>query len=68
MEMLGFDFNHGRLDVSLHPFCGGTPDDVRITTRYEEDDFSSALMGVLHGAVSRWGSRAAWQCTKASRC
>ncbi|MGZ9089425.1 MAG: carboxypeptidase M32, partial [Rhodoplanes sp.] len=33
MEMLGFDFNHGRLDVSLHPFCGGTPDDVRITTR-----------------------------------
>jgi carboxypeptidase Taq len=48
MEMLGFDFNHGRLDVSLHPFCGGTPDDVRITTRYEEDDFSSALMGVLH--------------------
>jgi carboxypeptidase Taq len=48
MEMLGFDFNHGRLDVSLHPFCGGTPDDVRITTRYDEDDFGSALMGVLH--------------------
>jgi carboxypeptidase Taq len=48
MEMLGFDFNHGRLDISLHPFCGGTPDDVRITTRYEEDDFGSALMGVLH--------------------
>jgi carboxypeptidase Taq len=48
MEMLGFDFKHGRLDVSLHPFCGGTPDDVRITTRYDEDDFTSALMGVLH--------------------
>jgi carboxypeptidase Taq len=48
MEMLGFDFNHGRLDISLHPFCGGTPDDVRITTRYDEDDFASALMGVLH--------------------
>ena len=48
MEMLGFDFDHGRLDVSLHPFCGGTPDDVRITTRYDEDDFTSALMGVLH--------------------
>jgi carboxypeptidase Taq len=42
MEMLGFDFNHGRLDVSLHPFCGGTPDDVRITTRYDEDDFIGA--------------------------
>ena len=48
MKRLGFDFDHGRLDVSLHPFCGGTPDDVRITTRYEESDFRGALMGVLH--------------------
>jgi carboxypeptidase Taq len=48
MERLGFDFAHGRLDVSLHPFCGGTPDDVRITTRYDESDFRGALMGVLH--------------------
>jgi carboxypeptidase Taq len=48
MERLGFEFDHGRLDVSLHPFCGGTPDDVRITTRYDADDFRGALMGVLH--------------------
>ncbi len=48
MERIGFDFDHGRLDVSLHPFCGGTPDDVRITTRYDESDFRQALMGVLH--------------------
>ncbi len=48
MSALGFDFDYGRLDISLHPFCGGTPDDVRITTRYDEDDFTSALMGVLH--------------------
>jgi len=48
MSALGFDFDFGRLDISLHPFCGGTPDDVRITTRYDEDDFTSALMGVLH--------------------
>ena len=48
MERLGFDFHHGRLDVSLHPFCGGTPDDVRITTRYDAHDFRPALMGVLH--------------------
>lgn len=48
MRAIGFDFHHGRLDVSLHPFCGGTPDDVRITTRYDEGDFTSALMGVLH--------------------
>ncbi|SCA56996.1 Thermostable carboxypeptidase 1 [Candidatus Terasakiella magnetica] len=48
MAALGFDFDHGRLDVSLHPFCGGIPDDVRLTTRYDEADFTSALMGVLH--------------------
>ena len=48
MERIGFDFAHGRLDISLHPFCGGTPDDVRITTRYEESDFHRALQGVLH--------------------
>ncbi|MBK1665736.1 carboxypeptidase M32 [Rhodospirillum rubrum] len=48
MESLGFDFDHGRLDVSLHPFCGGSPQDLRLTTRYDEADFTSALMGVIH--------------------
>jgi carboxypeptidase Taq len=48
MTVIGFDFSRGRLDVSSHPFCGGTPDDIRLTTRYREDDFRSAMMGVLH--------------------
>lgn len=48
MKVVGFDFERGRLDVSTHPFCGGADNDVRITTRYDEADFSSALMGVLH--------------------
>jgi carboxypeptidase Taq len=48
METLGFDFHHGRLDETLHPFCGGVPDDVRVTTRYSEDDFVSAIMAVIH--------------------
>ena len=48
MRALGFDFERCRLDVSEHPFTGGTPDDVRITTRYDETDFASSLMGVLH--------------------
>lgn len=48
MTALGFDFQRGRLDISHHPFCGGTADDVRLTTRYDEADYSSALMGVLH--------------------
>ncbi|WP_017349443.1 carboxypeptidase M32 [Pantoea sp. A4] len=48
MKTLGFDFQHGRLDVSAHPFCGGVPEDVRITTRYKDDHFLSAMMGVIH--------------------
>ena len=48
MQLLGFDFNHGRLDVSVHPFCGGVSEDVRLTTRYDEHDVAQALMGVIH--------------------
>lgn len=48
MEAVGFSFKNGRLDESHHPFCGGTPRDVRITTRYNENEFLSSLMGVLH--------------------
>jgi carboxypeptidase Taq len=48
MKTVGFDFDHGRLDVSHHPFCGGVPRDVRITTRYDEHDFTKSFMGVLH--------------------
>lgn len=48
MAVIGFDFDMGRLDESLHPFSGGTPDDLRITTRYDESEFMGGLMGVLH--------------------
>ncbi|MBK1662484.1 carboxypeptidase M32 [Paracraurococcus ruber] len=47
-ERVGLDYAHARLDESLHPFCGGTPTDVRLTTFYAEDDVAKALMGVLH--------------------
>ena len=48
MSLLGFDFNHGRLDVSHHPFCGGVPSDVRLTTRYNEQQLTQSLMSVIH--------------------
>lgn len=47
-QAAGLNFNAARLDISAHPFCGGTPTDIRITTRYDEADFAAALMGVLH--------------------
>jgi carboxypeptidase Taq len=47
-ERAGLEPEHFRLDESLHPFCGGTPADVRITTFYDEQDVAKALLGVLH--------------------
>ena len=44
----GLEFTHARLDRSTHPFCGGSPTDIRITTRYDETDPAQAIMGVLH--------------------
>ena len=64
MERIGFDFAHGRIDESAHPFCGGTPDDVRLTTRYDEEDFSTSLMGTLHEtghALYKRGLPADWR-------
>jgi len=48
MRLLGFDFAGGRLDESAHPFSGGVPEDVRLTTRYREDDFAQSLLGTIH--------------------
>ena len=46
---IGFDFNRGRLDSVVHPFCTGLgPDDTRITTRWDENNFSCAFFGILH--------------------
>src|SRR5262249_47665460 len=48
-EAVGFDFQAGRLDVSLHPFCTGLgPGDTRMTTRYDPKYFGDAFFGVLH--------------------
>lgn len=46
---IGFDFDAGRIDTTAHPFCTTLgPRDVRLTTRYDEKDFTSSLFGVLH--------------------
>ncbi len=48
---IGFDFHHGRIDTTTHPFCTTLgPQDIRLTTRYEESDFTSSLFGVMHEA------------------
>jgi carboxypeptidase Taq len=48
---VGFDFEAGRVDTTAHPFCTTLgPRDVRLTTRYDEGDFTQSLYGVLHEA------------------
>jgi carboxypeptidase Taq len=49
LEKTGYDFEAGRLDVSTHPFTITLgPGDIRITTRYLEHEFRSALFGSIH--------------------
>lgn len=48
---IGFDFNAGRLDATVHPFCSGIgPGDCRLTTRYNPRFFNEAFFGILHEA------------------
>jgi carboxypeptidase Taq len=48
---MGFDFEAGRIDSTVHPFCTEMgPRDCRLTTRYNDKDFTSSLFGVMHEA------------------
>jgi carboxypeptidase Taq len=48
-ELLGFDFQRGRLDISPHPFSTELgPHDCRLTTRYDETFFPGSFFGTLH--------------------
>ncbi|OGN93220.1 MAG: carboxypeptidase [Chloroflexi bacterium RBG_13_50_21] len=51
IKQLGFDFNRGRQDLTHHPFMTKfSIGDVRITTRVDENDLSSALFSTIHEA------------------
>ncbi|MCY2956890.1 MAG: carboxypeptidase M32 [Planctomycetota bacterium] len=48
LSAMTFDFTRGRLDRSAHPFCCGTLDDVRLTTRFHKDNVLDALGSTMH--------------------
>lgn len=51
VKAFGYDFHHGRLDRTVHPFAQGMGKyDVRITTRYDRNFLSMALFGTMHEA------------------
>lgn len=49
LKQIGFDLSRGMFKESMHPFTMGLDmDDVRLTTHYHENDFSSALLSTIH--------------------
>lgn len=51
IRQMGFDFGAGRQDISEHPFTTSfSPEDVRITTRIDENDFSHMTWSCIHEA------------------
>ncbi|WP_312472922.1 carboxypeptidase M32 [Neobacillus sp.] len=49
LAKMGYNFNAGRLDETVHPFAIGlNPGDVRVTTKYDENDFRTAVFGTIH--------------------
>jgi len=46
---VGFDFDRGRMDTAVHPFCTSLgPGDCRITARFSSGDFGSGFYTAMH--------------------
>lgn len=49
LKQMGYDFQAGRLDETVHPFeITINRGDVRVTTKYDESDFRVAVFGTIH--------------------
>ena len=49
LRLIGFDFENGRQDKSVHPFTSSFSNrDVRVTTRLSRNYFPMAFFGTLH--------------------
>lgn len=61
---MGYDWQRGRLDEVVHPFCCSfSTRDVRITTAYREQELAKAVFGAIHEtghALYEQGSPAEW--------
>lgn len=49
LKQMGFDFEAGRQDISIHPFTTNFNNlDVRLTTRIDENDFGNMTWSCIH--------------------
>ena len=44
----GYDYDHGRIDLAVHPFSSGSGADVRITTRVDESEPLGCIYSTVH--------------------
>jgi len=70
LKEIGYDFDAGRLDPTAHPFATGlNPGDVRVTTRYIEDDFKNALFSSIHeGGHALYEQNISWELLGTNLC
>ena len=73
VSAIGFDLDAGRLDLAQHPFCTQLgPGDVRIGTRYYQDNVSRGIFACLHeagmGCMTRVSTRRTTERRWVSRC
>jgi carboxypeptidase Taq len=47
-EIFGYDMARGRIDKAVHPFCSGSGNDVRVTTRTDPADPFNCLYSTIH--------------------
>lgn len=49
LKQMGYDFDAGRQDISMHPFTTNfSAKDVRVTTRIDENNISDCITGSIH--------------------
>ncbi len=48
LDVLGYDWDRGRLDTAPHPFSLGTQFDARVTTRFDPETPLEALGSTIH--------------------
>lgn len=48
MQVMGFDFDRGRVDESEHPYCMGNATDIRITSKYYKQNLPLSMLTIMH--------------------
>jgi carboxypeptidase Taq len=48
LKKLEFNYKYGRFDETLHPFCEGHSEDIRVAVNFDENNYLHTIMAVMH--------------------